>query len=520
MKRATMALALLMAMSGCSRDDVNNNTNAAENSAQTCEDCADMRVADSGPQADMRPSEPDMPADVPLDMSTPDPNNSASDWRFVHDEKGFPSDEIWNDHDGDGKYDREDNCPYVSNVDQSDRDIDGIGDACDNCQDVPNRSQIDDGVSLIGVGDVCSPTPKGSVCETKETLFNLAVPNIYFALDSSGSMKGAPLTQAIDGLSTIADRLSGQIRAGFGAFPIGNQCGTALRTFLPVGTHGATKIKASYQTVYADGATPTAAVFKSIREQDLVSAKCDPGDPSLTPGCDLFDDRRIKVVVLITDGYPTVCGTVAEAEREITALANSGVRTYVVGFNLAAGSPVLNRLARAGQTDASNGADGDRYFLAGNSEDLVEVIERIRDEIVGCTYELDTTAEDPSKIWIKIDDTFIPRDAYTYSSDPSPHVELEAEFCAQVRRRERLPDTLEVVSGCADACDPTEFWGCCRAAGDVCEQDSDCCMGTCTDGTCAQPCRPEGISCTDNSQCCDQTCAIPANEVEGVCIGG
>jgi hypothetical protein len=59
------------------------------------------------------------------------------------------------DRDGDGVYDKVDNCSLTYNRDQSDKDDDGVGDACDNCPIKSNRDQADaDG---DGLGDVCEP---------------------------------------------------------------------------------------------------------------------------------------------------------------------------------------------------------------------------------------------------------------------------------------------------------------------------------------------------------------------------
>jgi hypothetical protein len=57
------------------------------------------------------------------------------------------------DTDGDGIYDRVDNCPFVANSDQADADGDGVGDACDNCPEVANVTQLDSNNN--GTGDAC-----------------------------------------------------------------------------------------------------------------------------------------------------------------------------------------------------------------------------------------------------------------------------------------------------------------------------------------------------------------------------
>ncbi|MDQ3264280.1 MAG: thrombospondin type 3 repeat-containing protein [Myxococcota bacterium] len=57
------------------------------------------------------------------------------------------------DADADGRADDRDNCPFVSNREQTDGDGDGVGDACDNCAAASNQTQLDtDGDRQ---GDVC-----------------------------------------------------------------------------------------------------------------------------------------------------------------------------------------------------------------------------------------------------------------------------------------------------------------------------------------------------------------------------
>lgn len=77
-----------------------------------------------------------------------------------------------------------DNCPSVSNQDQADTDGDGIGNACDNCPNVANTNQLDsDG---DGKGNVCDNCPnvsnanqadadndgKGNVCDNCPSVAN------------------------------------------------------------------------------------------------------------------------------------------------------------------------------------------------------------------------------------------------------------------------------------------------------------------------------------------------------------
>jgi hypothetical protein len=67
------------------------------------------------------------------------------------------SDQLAKDSDGDGFGDGCDNCPQVSNSDQSDSDGDGSGDSCDSCPLTANADQADR--DRDGLGDACDACP-------------------------------------------------------------------------------------------------------------------------------------------------------------------------------------------------------------------------------------------------------------------------------------------------------------------------------------------------------------------------
>ncbi len=64
------------------------------------------------------------------------------------------------DSDGDMEMDAVDNCREIANPGQHDEDSDQVGDVCDNCPSVSNPEQTDsDGDGGDGVGDACDPRP-------------------------------------------------------------------------------------------------------------------------------------------------------------------------------------------------------------------------------------------------------------------------------------------------------------------------------------------------------------------------
>lgn len=117
---------------------------------------------------------------------------------------------VYQDTDGDGVCDAEDNCPGLANEDQLDTDMDGFGDVCDgdddndgiideedNCPFTPNEDQLD--TDMDGIGDACdtvntqeensldvkiypNPTQGILIVDHKEGLLNFRIKNIHGAL--------------------------------------------------------------------------------------------------------------------------------------------------------------------------------------------------------------------------------------------------------------------------------------------------------------------------------------------------
>jgi uncharacterized protein YegL len=428
-------------------------------------------------------------------VGTPNTGNTPTTEEAAKKES-FGSEDIFAEGDGDGILDREDNCPFDDNPDQADTDGDGIGDACDNCPEIANTPQTDS--TGDGIGDSCSTTPVGEVCGVQASGFVRLDPNIYFVLDKSGSMDGQPLNEAKAGLDSIFDTLSDEIRVGFGAYPLGDSCGISMSNLLPMGSHDAATIKASYANILAGGGTSTADALEIIYRDSLTS---DPNDTDA--------DVRAKAVVLITDGEPNACGGMPATLAAAQTLRDSEIPVYVIGFNFGSNPNNLNLMAEAGGTNAN--INGQRYYLANDQQTLVTAISNISREVISCSYRLDTPPEDPDKVWVSINGNYLPKNQYGVDGSNNT-LTLTDQSCDQLRNSD--PDTTElrITMGCRTDCLSSNFWGCCAEDTESCSTDEDCCFGTCNNGSCDDPCRPAGTSCQANDDCCSGICG------NGVCV--
>jgi Mg-chelatase subunit ChlD len=235
----------------------------------------------------------------------------------------------------------------------------------------------------------------GGSCETQNITARANPPDILIVLDRSLSMQlGGRWVPSTTAVKMLTSQYDAQVQFGLMTFPSGNSVCDGGKLDVPVAAMNASAVNGFIDTTLPTGFTPTADTLRNALEV--------LGDRKVTP-----DGAPIPAnVLLVTDGEPQCPGSPDQRQASVdavTALSEAGIKTYVVGYELAVGAQLMNEMAQAGGTD--------KYYEVRNQQDLTAAFAEITKDIVKCDFELAKEPEDPSYVRVTIDGNTVTLDA-------------------------------------------------------------------------------------------------------------
>ncbi len=262
-------------------------------------------------------------------------------------------------------------------------------------------------------------------------------PDLLVVLDRSGSMSG-PIpsfppnftpkwTIMRDALNALAGDLQDNIRFGLAEFPTNDDCavdnGAAVR--VPIDLNQAPEIMQYFASRSANGNTPAHLGLQAALAHYN----------SITP------NPAGRYVLFATDGEPNCAADAATAATQtvaaVTALANAGIKTYVLGFGGGfVDDSVLNNAAVAGQVPRAGGPP--HYYAANSAAELNAVLDQIAGGIIvpSCSYALASVPPNPDDVTVTLDGMVVPRSTqHTNGWDYHPDamtITFFGTYCAQI----------------------------------------------------------------------------------------
>lgn len=342
------------------------------------------------------------------------------------------------------------------------------------------------GEELLGVGGSKAPPPDaGNLCGQLITQVHKDPPNIYFVLDTSGSMATFVGTttryRLVQGAAIeLVKNIGGLINVGAALFPFAATPATQCHAggeVLPVTPGDELDIStfAKLTSVQPNGGTPTAATLEGLYPtltklpgRTIVVLATDGGpNCGAVVGCGAEDCMNNIEGVPTGDGActptgPSCCGPNTEQgainciDRKasvdaVAKLAAAGVRVYVVGVpGSEAYGAVLDQMALV---SGAPQIAPPFYYKVQDYSSLAGTLGSIAALEVSCKFDLDTPPPDPNLVNVYFDDEVIPRDPASgwawelVSNGGAQHaLELRGEACK--RLKSGTVKQVQIAAGC------------------------------------------------------------------------
>jgi Mg-chelatase subunit ChlD len=303
-------------------------------------------------------------------------------------------------------------------------------------QIIPPINQPD--VTIIGGQDAC-------FSKRIDALANK--PDILIVLDRSQSMQqGNRWDPSRNAIKSITSQFQNTADFGLSLFPGsgGDPCASGA-VDVQIQGNSATAIANAVDGTAPLGYTPLGATLEALA-------------PALGDRNTQLDTRvKPAFVLLVTDGEPTceldglliqpTTTSINRANAGVERLKAQGIPTYVIGYDVANASGVMDGLAQRGGTE--------HYYPVENEAQLVEQFKKITASLAACEFELDEVPDNPNRVKVLLDEQPI------YLNDASSQgwvldgkiVRLQAGACQKMR--DGVQHRLDVSVECADIPPPS-----------------------------------------------------------------
>lgn len=298
-------------------------------------------------------------------------------------------------------------------------------------------------------GMTCDASKKcvpGGECGGEHATATAIPPNLLIVLDRSCSMRSKVGTEtkwqiAVKAISDMSTKFGAKIRFGLTMFPDTDtaQCAQGKIPIAPAAGNE-TKINKLLTAALAttDPNYPDGPCVTNIDTAVQQAQKCP----------ELADKTRQDFAILMTDGAQAGCsdaGGAAGAEMIIADMAKVGIKTFVIGFGGGVDAASLNKFATAGGVPATGAT---KYYDAADGPALVKALDVIAKAALGCTYTLDKTPPDPTKIFVFFDGKDVSKDDTNgWSYDPATNtVTFHGSSCDQIKSE--TVKAVDIALGC------------------------------------------------------------------------
>lgn len=309
-------------------------------------------------------------------------------------------------------------------------------------------ADCDEGETCDDATQTCVP---GGGCGAEPFAIEAVVPNLFVSLDRSCSMNAKPAALpatkwkiAVDALVKMTTDFNGKIRWGLGLFPdtIAPNCEQGPAA-LPVADANETPLQTllTNALVQSDPNFPNGPCVTNI-DTAMEQASLEPA---------FADKSRPSYVLLITDGNQAGCNAAGGdngTTQIIQSLFANGVPTFVIGFGAGIDPNQMNIFADAG--GVPNSDPNVRYYKADDQASLDAALATIGGKVASCSFQLQGTPPDPSKLYVFFDGVGVPRDpshAGGWDYDPATNtITFYGQECQDLK--DGKIGKVDVVFGC------------------------------------------------------------------------